>query len=92
MPKLLAYCDKNLPVGTQNDSFWHYGHYYFAQVKYRQGDKEWETYRDKMYRQLVDQAGSNGSWSQGYIGTVYTTSINLTILQLEKAALPIYQK
>jgi len=32
------------------------------------------------------------SWSQGYIGPVYTTAINLTILQLENGALPIYQR
>ncbi len=31
-------------------------------------------------------------WSQGYIGPVYTTAINLTILQLENAYLPIYQR
>ncbi|MCL2306107.1 MAG: terpene cyclase/mutase family protein [Planctomycetaceae bacterium] len=92
VPKLLAYCDKMLPISEHSDGHWHYAHYYFAQVKYRQGGKEWETYRDKMYRKLIDQAASNGSWSQGYIGTVYTTAINLTILQLEKAALPIYQR
>ena len=31
-------------------------------------------------------------WPQGYIGPIYTTSINLTILQLEKGTLPIYQR
>jgi len=92
VPKLMAYCDKNMSITEQNDTFWHYGHYYFAQVKYRQGGKEWETYKDKIYRKLIDQAASNGSWSQGYVGAVYTTSINLTILQLDKAALPIYQR
>jgi len=92
VPKLLAYCDKHLPINEQSDVHWHYAHYYYAQVKYRQGGEEWETYRNKVYRKIIDKADSNGSWSQGYVGAVYTTAINLTILQLEKAALPIYQR
>ena len=32
------------------------------------------------------------TWNQGYIGPIYTTAINLTILQLENASLPIYQR
>ena len=31
-------------------------------------------------------------WNQGYIGPIYTTAVNLTILQLENAHLPIYQR
>jgi hypothetical protein len=31
-------------------------------------------------------------WPQGYIGHVYTSAVNLTILQLDAAALPIYQR
>ena len=93
VPKLMAYCDRTLSdIRGGGDGFWHYAHYYYAQVKYRQGGTEWTTYRDKIYRKLIDDAASDGSWSQGYIGAVYTTSINLTILQLEKGALPIYQR
>jgi len=33
-----------------------------------------------------------GYWPQGFIGPVYTTAINLTILQLENGTLPIYQR
>ncbi len=43
-------------------------------------------------RRLVKEANPDGSWTQGYIGPVYTTAINLTILQLDNAALPIYQR
>ena len=39
-----------------------------------------------------EKVSADGSWSQGYIGPVYTTSMNLTILQLPNAALPIYQR
>ncbi len=92
VPNLMKFCDKTLgPIGN-DDGHWHYAHYYFAQVKYRQGGKEWDDYRDKIYKRIVKETDSDGAWSQGYIGKVYTTSINLTILQLEKAALPIYQR
>jgi squalene cyclase len=71
---------------------WHYAHYYYAQVKYREGGKIWTDYRDKVFSRIVSEASPNGSWNQGYIGTIYTTAINLTILQLEDAMLPIYQR
>ena len=67
-------------------------HYWQAQVKYREGGKAWQEYRDKVYTRLVAEASPNGAWNQGYIGTIYTTAINLTILQLEDAMLPIYQR
>ncbi|MDR3108425.1 MAG: terpene cyclase/mutase family protein [Planctomycetaceae bacterium] len=94
VPNLIKYCNKNLlDIGNNNDyGHWHYAHYYFAQVKYRQGGKDWEDYRKKLFKRIVSEAGSDGSWSQAYVGNVYTTSINLTILQLDKATLPIYLK
>lgn len=92
VPKLLKYCDQKLQITGADDGYWHYAHYYFSQVKYRQGESEWKTYRDKIHKKLVDQASSDGSWTQGHIGVVYTTAINLTILQMEKSALPIYQR
>ena len=93
VPKLLTYCRNNLD-NIQNESFghWHYAHYYYSQVCYREGQKQWTEYRDKVFAKLVSEAGPNGSWNQGYIGPVYTTAINLTILQLEKGTLPIYQR
>jgi len=93
VPKLLDYCKRNLS-NIQNEGFghWHYAHYYYAQVCYREGDKVWDGYREKIFNRLLTEAAPDGSWSQGYIGTVYTTAVNLTILQLEQNALPIYQR
>ncbi|MDR0520273.1 MAG: terpene cyclase/mutase family protein [Planctomycetaceae bacterium] len=94
VPNLLKYCDRTLGANItnkQDDGHWHYAHYYFAQVKYRQGDKEWKDYREKLFKRLVSEAGSDGAWSGG-TGRVYATAINLTILQLEKGALPIYMR
>jgi hypothetical protein len=33
-----------------------------------------------------------GSWNGGYIGQVFSTSVNLCILQLERNTLPIYAR
>jgi squalene cyclase len=93
VPKLEDYCRKNLDnISNQGFGHWHYAHYYYAQVRYREGGKSWEQYRDKIYARIVQEANPDGSWTQGYIGTIYTTAINLTILQLDNAALPIYQR
>ncbi len=93
VPKLLDYCRKNLSnISNSGFGHWHYAHYYFSQVEYREGGKAWEEYRNRIYSRIVNEANPDGSWIQGYIGPVYTTSINLTILQLESAALPIYQR
>ena len=93
VPKLMDYCRTKLDnISTQGFGHWHYAHYYYAQVRYREGGKSWEAYRDKIQSRLLREANPDGSWSQGYIGPVYTTAINLTILQLEHAALPIYQR
>jgi len=93
VPKLLNYCKRNL-TNLSNSGFghWHYAHYYYAQVLYREGGKAWEKYRDAIVARLLSEAGADGSWSQGYIGPVYTTAINLTILQLENGTLPIFQR
>ncbi len=53
----------------------------------------WTRFKDNYFQQILDnQDKTSGAWSQGYIGPVFTTSVNLTILQLEKGILPIYQK
>jgi hypothetical protein len=96
VPKLEDYCKKNLSdISNQGFGHWHYAHYYYAQVLYREGGKEWEEYRDRLYGRIAGEATESGKfahWSQGYIGPIYTTAINLTILQLENGALPFYQR
>ncbi len=96
VPKLEAYCRRNLSdISNQGFGHWHYAHYYYAQVLYREGGQPWEEYRDKIFARLAGEATESGKfvfWNQGYIGPIYTTAINLTILQLENGALPIYQR
>jgi hypothetical protein len=91
--RVLDFCKRNLDsLSSERFGHWHYAHYYYSQVMYRQGGKTWEEYRDRIYARLISEASSDGSWSQGSVGQVYTTAINLTILQLEKGTLPIYQR
>lgn len=92
--RLIAFADKTLSptIRTQGYGHWHYAHYYYAQVVYRQGDEKWRPYRRDLFRVLLDQQGPDGSWNEGYIGAVYTTVLNLAILQLDAGVLPIYQR
>ncbi len=93
VPKLLDYSKKHLfDISGSNFGFWHYAHYYYAQVLYREGGDDWEAYRNRLFARLISEVNSEGYWSQGHIGPVYTTSLNLTVLQLEKGVLPIYQR
>jgi hypothetical protein len=56
----------------------------------------WSKFKEAVYPHLMEsQSKSDGGWtgSGGYgIGPAFVTAINLTILQLEKGILPIYQR
>ncbi|HMF15094.1 MAG TPA: prenyltransferase/squalene oxidase repeat-containing protein [Gemmataceae bacterium] len=56
----------------------------------------WSAYRKQTFDTLVRAQASDGSWSGGsnwsHVGPVYVTACYLTILQLDKATLPIYQR
>ncbi len=100
VPRMLEYCAKNLKP-DEHDGFghWHYAHFYYSQVEYRQGGEEWEAYRDAVTRRLLREVEllkigdeSVAVWKQGMVGPVYTTALNLIMLQLDKASLPIYQR
>ncbi|MEX0670667.1 MAG: prenyltransferase/squalene oxidase repeat-containing protein [Pirellulales bacterium] len=96
VPRMLDYAKRHLG-NIANNSFghWHYAHFYYAQVMYREGDPTWESYRGQVEKRLVSEAQKDRDgvfWPQGYIGNVYTTATNLVILQLDKGSLPIYQR
>jgi hypothetical protein len=96
VPRMLDYAEKNLGnINNNGFGHWHYAHFYYAQVMYREGGKRWAGYREQIEKRLVGEAQPDGDtafWPQGYIGPVYTTATNLTILQLDKGMLPIYQR
>jgi hypothetical protein len=84
-----------------------YTHYYYAQSLYMLGDNGWDRlfpgskdndkltwskYKKASFENLIRTQGSDGSWSGGHVGPVFITAVHLTILQLDKATLPIYQR
>lgn len=100
VPRMMTYCQDRLGNGEGGSlGHWHYAHFYYAQVKYREGGKAWAEYRDWITGRLADEAtraetsrGPGSYWNQGYIGAVYTTSLNLIMMQLENDCLPIFQR
>jgi hypothetical protein len=94
VPEMLEYCKKNLKdlsEGPNAFGHWHYTYLYYSQVMYRQGEKEWAPFRDKLYNRIVSEQLADGSWT-GQVAPIYVTACNLIMLQLDKAYLPIYQR
>jgi hypothetical protein len=84
-----------------------YTHYYYAQVAYMLGEDgyarlfpasreserlTWSKYKTTVADGILTSQSPDGSWSTGFIGNIYSTCCFLTILQLDRAALPIYQR
>jgi hypothetical protein len=97
---MLKYCEQNLTSDNRSSyGHWHYAHFYYSQVQYREGGERWERYRNEIRTKLLHEAQevkigdkTGAEWTQGYIGPIYTTALNLIILQLDNACLPIYQR
>ncbi len=55
----------------------------------------WSAYRKGMFDQLFQTQNGDGSWPGGggfSVGTVYSTAIYCIILQLDKGAVPFFQR
>lgn len=94
--QMLEYCRQTIWPGggisqSQHFGHWHYMHFYFAQVMYRDPE-QWEDYFKEVSQQILRSQSSDGSWTEGHVGPVYVTAINAIILQLDKGFLPIYQR
>jgi hypothetical protein len=106
--KWLEFCKTNLPIGQiGRGGHDEYAQYYYAQSMYILGDDgyqklypdsaeadrlTWTKYREVMFKHIMDTQTSDGSWTGGYIGPIFASCVNLTILQLDKSTLPIYQR
>lgn len=106
--KWLTYCKTAIPLGRVGRSGHdEYTHYYYAQAMYILGDKgyaklfpkssqddqlTWGKYKAQMFDFIAKNQTADGSWTGGYIGPIFTTTVYLTILQLDKSTLPIYQR
>ena len=102
------YCETHVPLlkGSRfgHDE---YTHFYYAQALYSLGndgyakmfpqskDKDrlsWNKYREITFDYLKQSQSSEGSWTGSHVGPEFATSIYAIIMQLDNAALPIYQK
>jgi hypothetical protein len=104
----IAFCKTHVPfLGGGRFGHDEYTHYYWAQALYILGEDgyrklfpeskvddrlTWSKYKKATFDNLVRTQAADGSWSGGHVGPVFITSVHLTILQLETAALPIYQR
>ena len=93
VPEMMEYCKKNLHrVETRSFGHWHYTYLYYAQVVYREGGESWSGFREKLYNKITKEQNDNGGWTNQSFGNSYAAAINLTVLQLDKGILPIYQR
>jgi hypothetical protein len=84
-----------------------FAHYYSAQVVYVLGEDRfkklfpdaredelltWKKYRKSVFDEFKRTQGADGCWTARMVGPVYVTACYLTVLQLDKAALPIYMR
>ena len=96
--KLLGYCEKHIwPAGGGGGfgGHWHYMHYYYAQVMYRDPAR-WPEYKRFLVGRVRPKqtvgGPDDGAFLEGRVGPVYVTAINCTVLQLDRGVLPIYQR
>jgi hypothetical protein len=54
----------------------------------------WSHYRKTTFAQLIKTQKADGCWEprNAAFGTVFSTAVCLSILQLEKESLPFYQR
>jgi hypothetical protein len=106
--KWIKYCRESIPLAKGRIAHDEYQTYYYSQFVYVLGDDRygdlfpnedkntwltWSKYREIMFPYILDQQDKNaGNWNGGYVGPIFATATNLTILQLDKGILPIYQR
>ena len=93
IPPMWEYCKARLHnLDGRGSGHWHYTYLYYSQVVYRQGVSQWEPFRNKLYKRLTGEQLASGGWKRGSVSELYTSAMNLIILQLDNGYLPIYQR
>jgi len=105
--KWLNFCKTAIAIGAGRMGHDEYTHYYWAQVLYILGENgyakiypeskpddrlTWSKYKKEMFKHLANTQGRDGSWQGSYVGPIFSTTVYLTILQLDNSTLPIYQR
>lgn len=81
----------------QNERFFHYGVYYYAQGMHQAGGKFAETADKLVPELLLEGQRTNGSWlartgEERNVGSVYATALAVLSLSVRYHYLPIYQR
>src|SRR5262245_38038688 len=106
--KWFKFCKIHVPsLGGGRFGHDEYTHYYYAQAIYILGEEgyaklfpdsdakdrlTWSGYRKTTFEYLKKTQSADGSWTGGHVGPVFITAVHLTILQLDNAVLPLYQR
>lgn len=106
--KWFKFCQQNLPVlGAGRFGHDEYTHYYYSQAVYILGEDGWDKlfpgtpaadrltwskYRKATFDNLMRSQAADGSWSGGHVGPIFITAVHLTMMQLDNAVLPLYQR
>jgi hypothetical protein len=94
-------------IGMQRMGHDEYTYYYLSQAVYMLGEDgwaklfpgtkeadqiKWSDYRQRTFDSLISTQQADGSWPGQHAGPVFSTSIFLSIMQLDNAVLPLYQR
>jgi hypothetical protein len=106
--KWFKFCQAHLrTIGDGRMGHDEYINYYFSQSVYMLGDDGWSKlfpdskaderitwtkYRKGTFDSLVRAQQADGSWPGQHAGPVFSTAVFLSIMQLDNAVLPIYQR
>jgi hypothetical protein len=106
--KWFRFCHQHLrTIGDDRMGHDEYTNYYFSQAVYMLGEDgwlklfpdskpeeriTWSRFREATFDSLLRMQGADGSWPGLYAGPVFATAVFLSIMQLDNAVLPIYQR
>ncbi len=106
--KWFKFCQSHLKtLGGARMGHDEYTNYYFAQAVYMLGEDGWEKlfpntpeadritwkkWRKETFDNLIRSQNPDGSWPGQHAGPVFSTAVYLSIMQLDNAVLPIYQR
>jgi hypothetical protein len=106
--KWFKFCQSHLrTIGDGRMGHDEYINYYFSQSVYMLGEDgwaklfpdsrpeeriTWSKYREGTFDSLLRMQQADGSWPGQHAGPVFATAVFLSIMQLDNAVLPIYQR
>ena len=90
LQKAFAQNDRRSPLPGFSEDYPYYAIYYLSGA-YRQQQKDWQAWRNRIVPVLLAAQNPDGSWSSEF-SKDYATAMALIVLQLENNYLPIWQK